>query len=312
MRYLLLLAIMFYGAASHGQSYSTGENWVTRYLNEGGDIRNITGLERPRNWRTLAPWDNMQKLKAADRVLPKSFDWNHIARLQPMKNQASCGSCWAFSVTAVTEALYKLQYYNDDTALYDLAEQTLVSSCESGGSCAGGYFSAFNYIRDQGLPDEAQDRYLASNSRCKEGLRPVQRIKSWAYVGDGNRGATTEQIKTAILNHGPVSVDVNGGFGSYSSGVYTGCGSTGTNHMVTIEGWVDDEQYAEYGGGYWIMRNSWGSNWGEDGYMRIVYKSKRGSNCNGIGNTTAYAVLPGLGESQTLREHMRSKLGLNF
>lgn len=61
--------------------------------------------------------------------------------------------------------------------------------------------------------------------------------------------------------------------------------------MTNIEGWVDDPTYAAYGGGYWIMRNSWGTSWGEDGYMRIVYKSKNGSNCNGIGNTAAYAIM---------------------
>jgi C1A family cysteine protease len=98
-----------------------------------------------------------------------------------------------------------------------------------------------------------------------------------------------------------VSVDVNGSFGGYSSGVFDGCGSTGTNHMVTLEGWTDDTRYASNGGGYWRMRNSWGD-WGDHGKMNIVYKSKGGRNCNGIGNTAVYAIIEGLEPSKLAKK----------
>lgn len=238
----------------------------------------------------MAKWNDMRSVLDKE-PLPAAFDWNDHATLQPIRNQANCGSCWAFSVTAVVESLHMIAHGSPFHAI-DLAEQTLVSSCSSAGSCRGGFFNAFNYIQKTGLPDEAQDPYKARNSSCKSGLIPEQKIKEWHYVGQSNRQPTTDEIKAAVIQFGPNSVDINGSFGSYRGGVYTNCGSTSPNHMVNIEGWKDDSAYAAYGGGYWIMRNSWGKNWGENGYMRIVYKSRRGSKCNGIGGVTAYAVLP--------------------
>lgn len=274
--------------------YTEGDTWVTEYLKSGGDIRDITGLEYPLGWEDGVNFEDI-KVQAN---LPESWNWNDIVKLQPIRNQKNCGSCWAFSVTAVTESLHRLLF--PMIPEIDLAEQTLVSSCCNAGSCRGGYFRAFDYIQDKGLPDEHQDPYKAVNSSCKNGLVPQVKITRWAYVGSN---PTTAQIKQAVYDHGPVSVDVNGSFGSYTGGIYTGCGSTGTNHMVTIEGWHDDPSLSAYGGGYWIMRNSWG-NWGEGGYMRIVYKSKSGKNCNGIGNVTAYAILNGV---ENVREHLGLK-----
>ncbi len=270
-------------ALNRGWTYEPKSSWVTEYLRRGGALRNITGLDASNSKFNPSQIDDLAPLKS----IPASWDWRVVSlnKLQPIRNQGSCGSCWAFSVTAVVESLVKIFI---PEVKVDLAEQTLVSSCEPNGSCGGGYFDAFDYIRDKGLPAEKDDPYLASDSRCKSNLDPMAKIARWAYVSSN---PTTDQIKSASLQYGPISVVVNGNFGSYGSGIYNRCGSTGTNHMVTIEGWVDDPKYASNGGGYWIMRNSWGSSWGENGYMRIVYKSTGGSNCNGIGNEAAYAVL---------------------
>lgn len=286
-RFLIIFAALFSTSVFAQATYQEKKTWVTKYLDGGGLLRDITGLVRPRDWKDLAPWNNIRSLTN----LPEKFNWNDSYVLQPIRNQRACGSCWAFATTAVTESLYHIAHQSEENVSIDLAEQTLVSSCERAGSCSGGYFSAFNYIQAPGLPDETQDPYLARNSSCKEGLKPVQKVVSWGYVGERGSRPTTEQIKTAIMTYGPVVVDVNGSFGSYGSGVYNRCGNTGTNHMVVLDGWVDDPAYAANGGGYWIMRNSWGKSWGEAGYMNIVFKSTRGSNCNGIGNVTAYAVL---------------------
>jgi C1A family cysteine protease len=260
-------------------SFSVGETWVSRYLRDGGDIRDVTGLVRPEILDLSVPVIDL----AVDPDLPAHFDWREQVEggLQPVRNQGACGSCWAFSVTAVLESLVRIAAPGADV---DLAEQTLVSTCSSSGSCNGGYFSAFNYLKNPGLPDESQDPYRAVNTSCRSGLVPKQKIESWAYIGNDGRQPTTEQIKTAIYNYGPVSVDVNGSFSSYTGGVYDRCNTSSTNHMVTLEGW--DEE-----GGYWIMRNSWGADWGEDGYMRIKYTNASGSKCNGIGRVAAFAAL---------------------
>lgn len=284
-------------ATRQGWTYTPRASWVTEHLRlrPRRGLQEITGLDHRLAKFDAAEVDDMAPLEN----LPSSWDWRQYAgnRLQPIRNQGSCGSCWSFSITAVVESLVKIFV---PEARVDLAEQTLVSSCESGGSCAGGFFTAFNYVRDKGLPDEKEDPYRASNSSCKSGLTAVAKISRWAYIGSN---PTTEQIKTAMTIYGPISVDVNGSFGSYGSGIYNRCGSTGTNHMVTLEGWQDDPAYAANGGGYWIMRNSWGSNWGEAGYMRIVYKSTSGRNCNGLGNYAAYAVL-----DQSYLDDLRAKV----
>lgn len=299
---LLIALAMFSGAAAHGQEYFTErQSWVTEHLRNGGKLRDITGLVKPRNWREGARFDNLKVVSD----LPSSFNWLDYYEGPAIRNQGSCGSCWAFSVTRVVEYLYFIANGSADNKWFDLAEQTLVSSCESGGSCAGGFFNAFNYIRDKGLPHEKEDPYTARNSSCKSGLNPIQKVTEWKYIGGGNGSPSTEQLKSAIYQYGPISVDVNGSFGSYGSGIYTGCGSTGQNHMVVLTGWKDDATFDQYGGGYWHMDNSWG-NWGEDGRMRIVYKSRGGSKCNGIGGTAAYAIIPEL-EGMTLREHLLAK-----
>lgn len=301
MKRFLLFFLLLISSQVFSQAWSTRESWVTKYLKDGGDIKNITGLVRPDNWQELGKWHNID----SEPGLPKHFDWNDYFELQPIRNQGSCGSCWAFSVTAVVESLYWIKNGSGNNNWYDLAEQTLVSNCCSAGSCSGGYFSALDYIRDKGLPHEKNDPYKAQNSSCKKAA-PLQRIIEWSYVGDNNRGPTIDQIKTAIFLYGPVSVDVNASFGNYGSGVFNSCGATGSNHMVVLDGWTDDDTYSQNGGGYWRMRNSWGKDWGDNGYMNIVYKSKNGSKCNGIGATTAYAIIKDLEPQAALMKKVLS------
>lgn len=262
-----------------GYTFKMKRNWVTEYLNNGGSINDVTGLKHPDLEVDGVLYDDIDP----PNDLPESFDWREQVEggLQPIKNQGSCGSCWAFSVVAVIESLLKIE---DASLEPDLAEQTLVSRCSNSGSCSGGYFSAFNYTKKPGLPDEAQDPYKAYNTSCKSNLEPVQKIHKWAYVGSKGKAPSVEQVKAAIFHHGPLAVTVNGSFSGYSEGVYNRCNSYNTNHMVTLEGW-DDE------GEYWIMRNSWGTKWGEDGYMRIKWRGKNGYRCNNIARSAAYVIL---------------------
>lgn len=267
------------------------------YAAMGQAAPKATGLVFPPGWREAAAWDTSQPLTLD--ALPARWDWKDYGRLQPIRDQKSCGSCWAFATTAVTESLHRLIHPEVLPGL-DLAEQTLVSTCERAGDCGGGYFTALDYIRDRGLPLEAADPYRATNSSCKAGLQPAAKITRWAYIGT-RTAPTTAQLKAAIHDHGPIAVAVNGSFSGYRDGVYTRCGSTAQNHMVVLEGWVDDAAYARNGGGYWLMRNSWGTSWGEQGRMRIVYRSTAGGQCNGVGGVGAYAVMDGI---EDLREHL--------
>lgn len=265
-------------AQDEKMTYSEGDNWVTDYLKSGGSIENITGLRKPL-FETGAKYKSL--LTVTDDDLPASYDWNELVQLQPIRRQGTCGACWAFSVTAATEAamiIFKNIYP------IDLAEQTLVSSCSNSGSCSGGYFTALNYIQGRGLPPEYLDPYRASNTKCKAPFSTVSKIKDWFYIGASNREPTTEELKRAIMTYGPISVTVNASFAGYDSGIYNACNRRSTNHMVNLEGWNDD-------GEYWIMRNSWGKSWGEDGYMRIRYTNSAGQKCNRIGERAAFVIV---------------------
>jgi C1A family cysteine protease len=264
--------------AREGLHFKVAKNWVTDYLESGGDIADVTGYV-PQS--TLgAQYVNLPVAKS----LPAAFDWRTELPngLNPVRDQGYCGSCWAFSVAGVVEALVRIE---NPQAKINLSEQTMVSCDNDQYGCNGGFFHAFDYVQSPGLPDEAQFPYEAEDLSCKKGLESVQKIADWAYIGDGENSPTVEQVKTAIYEYGPVAVDVNGSFSSYAGGVYDDCYYSGTNHMVVLVGWNDAE------GGYWIMRNSWGDEWGEEGYMRIRYKSKSGKRCNNIAETAAFAVL---------------------
>ena len=276
MKYLFIFTALFFFSDMALSQYQTDDNWVTRYLDDGGDLDDVTGLK--------AEIPSFQKFHrvAVPQSMPSYWDWNDVlGATQPIRNQGSCGSCWSFSVVASLEsvlALHGLGFFNN------LSEETLVSPCSNSGSCNGGYFTALDYIKKNGLPWEDQNPYTARNSRrCKE-TENVYKIHDWFYIGQGGRSPSVDEIKTAILKYGPVSVDVNASFGNYSSGIYDNCRYGGTNHMVNIEGWSDD-------GEYWIMRNSWGKNWGEEGRMRIKWKDSRGRRCNNIGNVVAAILL---------------------
>lgn len=261
-------------------SFTVKPNWVTDFLARGGRMTSVTGLVKTAGVNELA---NSRYLKPRS-DLPDHFDWRQEVPggLQPIRNQGTCGSCWAFSVTAVLESLIMIDRPQSSV---DLAEQTLVSSCSNSGNCNGGYFSAFNFLKTLGLGDEASDPYRAKNSSCRSGISATAKIKEWSYIRGANGGSpTTAQIKTAIQTYGPISVTVNASFSGYSTGIFDNCNRRSVDHMVTLEGWDDV-------GKFWIMRNSWGTGWGENGYMKIKYTDRNGYKCNNIGSTAAYAVL---------------------
>ena len=263
-------------------TFSVGDTWVTKFLANGGDMQSVTGL--------LHKVDELEGAHFVDvkpRVdLPAHFDWreNVEGGLTPVRNQSSCGSCWAFSVTGVLEQLHKIAH--PDQPATNFSEQSVLS-CSGAGTCGGGYMEAMNFLQSPGAPDEGQFPYSASDQMCPAGLKVKGRLASWSYIGTNNQRPTRSQIKTAIMNYGPVSVTVSANyFSSYAGGVFNYCSYVGTNHMVILVGWDDTD-------GAWIMRNSWGATWGEQGYMRIKYTDANGYPCNNIGETAAFAVLDG-------------------
>jgi predicted secreted protein len=201
--------------------------------------------------------------------LPTAFDWRDHGGVTSVRSQGSCGSCWAFSTVGSFEAKIKIA----DGVEKNLSEQYLVSCNTDGWGCGGGWW-AHDYHDWKKPPSESQAGavletefpYVASDVPCSGPYSHPYQIDSWTFVGSQYSVPSTEAIKQAIYDHGPVSVAVcvNSAFQGYPGGVFTGPECTSVNHAVVLVGWNDSD-------GAWILRNSWGTWWGESGYMRIEY-----------------------------------------
>jgi len=206
---------------------------------------------------------------------PASFDWrsNGGNFVTPIRDQSSCGSCWAFATTAALESAV-LRAENTPGIDLDLSEQVLISCGSSGsndaGSCSGGVIQyASNYIRDTGLPLETCYPYTGGNGSCGSACgtynTATYSIVSWTDVT--GTSPTVSAIRDTLVSYGPLvtTMDVYEDFYSYTTGVYSyTTGAYEGGHAVLVVGYNDAGQY-------FIVKNSWGTGWGESGYFRISY-----------------------------------------
>jgi len=205
--------------------------------------------------------------------LPSAFDWRPHG-VTSVKNQGNCGSCWAFGTAAPFEAAIRIT----DGVEKNLAEQYLVSCNTDGWGCRGGWW-AHDYHwwkvppgeTGAGAVYEADFPYTARDDACRSPYPHREKLASWAFVGSAYGVPSTQAIKQAIYDHGPIAAAVCAGirFVNYTGGVFEvdeAC-TYGVNHAVVLVGWDDDQGT----NGVWILKNSWGTYWGESGYMRIGY-----------------------------------------
>lgn len=223
--------------------------------------------------------------------LPDNFDWRNVSGenyLTEVKNQRSCGSCYAFAAVTAIESRIRIQTKNKLKPL--LAVQDIISCSPYAQKCHGGIpYSIGRHLRDFTLVPESCFPYTASehipcDSKCSNPPYIVK-VKDYKYVGDFYGAGNEENMRREIYRHGPVSVSylVYPDFKYYSNGIYrhsgygypmkkdrikhTNNGWEPTTHSVVITGWGVDPVTGQK---YWNVMNSWGRKWGEEGFFKIA------------------------------------------
>ncbi len=238
--------------AANGWNFTVGFNPAAQY-----DLDQLCG----RNPELFVP--NLHAVQALQAKVEDTLPPAYTGIYTPIKNQASCGSCWAFSICAQFETAIKQK----DNVTVDLSEQYLVSCNDYGWGCNGGLWANDMFV-DPGCMMESCFPYVAQDVPCNDACPYPYQSTGWAFVNPSVAVPTVEEIKQAIYTYGGVAagVYVDRWFQLYTGGVLTKCKRrvNFTNHAIQLVGW-DDSKNA------WLMKNSWGTGWGENGFMWIAY-----------------------------------------
>ncbi|CAI9087294.1 OLC1v1021331C1 [Oldenlandia corymbosa var. corymbosa] len=277
----------FNAASSSDKGYKLGVNPFADLTNdEFRAIRNGYKRQQPKILSTTS--GEITPFRHANvSAIPASIDWRKKGAVTPIKNQGDCGCCWAFSAVAAMEGINQLK----TGKLISLSEQELVD-CDVQGEdqgCSGGLMdNAFDFIlKNKGLNTESNYPYTGQDGACnskKSGL-VAAKITGYHDVPANNEKALLQAVARQ-----PVSVAIDAGgydFQFYSSGVFSGECGTSLDHGVTAVGFGTEAD----GTKYWIVKNSWGSNWGENGYIRIKRDVVAKEGLCGIAMEASYPVV---------------------
>ena len=212
---------------------------------------------------------------------PAAYDWRDYGRVSPVKDQGSCGSCWAFSTVANLEGLY----YANKGVMKTFSEQMLVDCDTSDSGCNGGLMEyAFTWLKKNGgIMTDTDYPYKGVKSTCRSDKSKYVDMTITGYKKLGSSWSTwsavdEDEVKEFLYETGPLAIALNADpLQTYSSGILdvtsTKCPTSGINHAFTLVGYGTENNVA-----YWIVKNSWGTSWGEKGYFRI----RRGNGTCGI------------------------------
>ncbi|KAF2881086.1 hypothetical protein ILUMI_25088 [Ignelater luminosus] len=281
----------------HNQKYEMGfANYMLK-MNQFGDMLNHEFIHIMNGFnKTKYPGNNILPrtnkndgitfMPPANVKLPESVDWREKGAVTPVKNQGNCGSCWSFSATGSLEG----QHFRKTGKLISLSEQNLIDCSTDYGNngCAGGLMDySFRYIKDNhGLDTETSYPYEAIDDKCRYNPK---------NSGATDRGYTDikagdeEQLKAAVATVGPISVAIDAGHDSfqfYSEGVYDEpqCNSLALDHGVLAVGYGTTEDGVDY----WLVKNSWGTTWGDKGYILM---SRNKDNQCGIATQASFPIV---------------------
>jgi len=252
-------------------------------------LERITGLKTPAAAQ-LTKLIKAQNIKASKllKILPKlkvvacspnagKFDWRKAQGTTNIRDQGTCGSCWAFATHGAFEGNYRIR----NKSIIDSSEKDTLD-CSGAGTCRGGWW-AHQHLINKGSATEAAYPYAPVKQTCQNITRPYSAI-TWGYVGNKSSVPSIAALKQALCNHGPLAVALRATnlFKAYTGGIFNEFAAGKVNHGVTLIGWDDNK-------GAWLIKNSWGTGWGskcgygqERGYMWIKY------NCNKVGYAASW------------------------
>ena len=208
-----------------------------------------------------------------------AFSWVERDKVTPVKDQGQCGSCWTFASAATLES----SIYIRRNVVVTISEQAILD-CTGAGSCNGGWYgNVFNYYISKSATLAKDAPYKGSQGNCISNPSGNYKVAAWGYLRKDLRKPTVDELKAALCTYGPLSacVEVTNALQAYKSGVFDEFAKIGIdqiNHAIVIVGW-DDKKKA------FLVKNSWGTQWGEKGYIWVAY------DCNNIGYGATWAVV---------------------
>jgi cysteine peptidase B len=233
--------------------------------------KNLNGFipRRPLGTRTVGK-------RSVEQAPTEGIDWAAKGKITPIKDQAQCGSCWAFSTAETVESAILMAGKD----VQPLSTQEIVDCDSADQGCGGGDpQEALGWVKDPdqgGLDTDACYPYTAQDGTCaKDKCTPSGNINSVIPIS-----GSEQDLYNALVKYGPLSICADASsWSNYEGGVLTAdqCGSD-VDHAIQLTGYSPDN------GGYWIVRNSWGSDWGEKGFIYLQYGQ---NTCDCTSETTA-------------------------
>jgi len=281
--------------AKHNQRYLNGEVSYSVDVNKYADLLPREFAERMNGFnkttgnslflRESRVESGVTFISPANVKLPTAIDWRSQGAVTPVKDQGHCGSCWSFSATGALEG----QHFRSTGKLISLSEQNLVDCSGSYGNagCNGGLMDqAFQYIKDnKGIDTEKSYPYEGIDDTCHFNPKNVGATdKGFVDIPQGSE----QKLMEAIATVGPVSVAIDASqesFQFYSKGVYydPNCSSEQLDHGVLAVGYGTED-----GKDYWLVKNSWGLTWGDQGYIKMARNKE--NHC-GIATSASYPLV---------------------
>lgn len=272
-KYVLTIMALFFVSLMAGAVQAVSLQDIEQAIERSGarwragenPVWNRTDFEKQGLVGTILEGKNKDvPMKGQFEALPTSFDWRSQNVVTSIKDQANCGGCWAFASVAALESLLLIDHIV--AAEPDLSEQFLISYNLTNRGCNGGTLDrAAAFLQNRGTPSEACKSYQATSRKmpppCSDWKEQAAGIGAFESVAQ-----TVDALKAAVYK-GPVPTGfyVFEDFYAYKGGVYTHVsGKQVGGHAVLVVGWDDAQQC-------FIVKNSWGPSWGENGYFRIAY-----------------------------------------